>query len=143
MAVEQIELEVVRHIAEVEHHIAEAGLHIAEAGLHTEEVGHHIEEAEHRTEEVAHHSLAAAEEQALANQILANPPLEQEQVRVPELARDHVPPAVEEDGCNFANRLGCCQRMNRPRALVQLNLGFRRDRVAEQARHVEFLRGLA
>lgn len=150
MVVEQIELAVVRHIAEVERHIAEVELQIAVAELHIEEVGHHTEEAEHHTEgverhteEAAHRSFAVGEEQerALENQIPANLPLEQ--VQVPEAELERAPPAVEEDGCNFANRLGCYWRRNRPPAQERLYLGFRRDHVAEPAKHVEFLRGLA
>ena len=143
MVVEQIELQVVRHIADVERHIVEVELHIAEVGLHIVEVGLHTEEVEHHTEEVAHRSSAVGEEQAQANQILANLPLEQVQARVPEAEQVRVPPAVEGDGCNFANRLGCYRRRNRPPAQEPLYLGFRRDRVAEPAKHDEFLRGLA
>ena len=133
-------VEVERRIVEVEHCIAEVELHIAEVELHIEEVEHHTAGAAHHTEEVA----AAVEEPEKVNQIRANLPLvEAQELELEEVVlRGH--PVVEEDGCNFAGRLGCYRCTIRPRAQDQLCSGFHhRDRAAGPTRHVGCLHGLA
>ncbi len=157
MVVEHIVEEEVLHTAEVVLHTGEEEPHTVAAvvvALHIEVVERHTVEEEHHTEvealhievvverhtvEEEHQSLA--EERGQANrQIQANLGPVQEQV--PEEV--HVTLVVEVvrpvDGCAKMGRRFLGGRMGRSLEQEQLCLDYRRDHVAETARHVGYPR---